>query len=108
MIQFPPRDETLDFFQTLEQTYLDAGRAEEPALHVDREGIAVWIQQYLLYRVNGAGHSEARAKVLRDIDQIWHPQPIPPEPSVPAGRVYGIGRAFAVDGELLIGPGDSL
>lgn len=107
MIQFPPRDETLEFVETLEALYTGAGYPLCP-IHVDVEGLAVWIQQYLLYRVNGASHTEAQAKVLRDIDAIWHPQPAPPAPTIPQGRVYGEGHVFAADGEVLIGPGDPL
>ena len=112
MIAFPPRDETLAMYTALETAYRGQGYPARETF-VDAEGTAVWIQQYLLYRVNGEAHQPAVAHVLADIDAIWHPQPIPPEPPIPQGRVYGEGRVFAaheytVQGELLIGPGDPL
>lgn len=95
MINFPPRDETLAMYATLESLYFNQGYPAR-VTYVDAEGTAVWLQQYLLYRVNGLSHSEAEAKVLRDIDQIWHPPPPTPGRK---GIVRGNGRVFEDDGE---------
>jgi hypothetical protein len=36
-------------------------------VHVDREGLAVWMQEYLRLRVNGASHDAAEAATLQEV-----------------------------------------
>jgi hypothetical protein len=95
MVNFPPRNETLDFFQALETKYQDdMGRPEQAPLHIDQEGIAVWMQQYLLYRVNGADHRAAVTHVMADIDGVIHPTPGPAPEDPPHGVVGANGHVY--------------
>ncbi len=60
---FPPRNESLDFLLALDSYYQSVlGR---PVLFdfIDREGIAVWLVEYLRYRVNGCDHPTATQRV---------------------------------------------
>jgi hypothetical protein len=67
---FPPRNEPLSFRNDLETKYRDGlGRPAIPT-YVDREGNAVWVQEYLRYRVSGCGHTLAIDKVMRQIDGL--------------------------------------
>ena len=67
-VNFPPRDEPLVFRTDLEAKYRDTlGRPTLPT-YVDREGNAVWVQEYLRYRVSGCTHAQAADKVMRQID----------------------------------------
>jgi hypothetical protein len=73
-VQFPPRNETYDFAQQLDAYYRDVlQRPLSDAHFVDFEGEIIWTQQYLLYRVNGATHDQAVARVKQDIDHVVHP-----------------------------------
>jgi len=64
---FPPRDQTLDFRIELENVYrVDLGRSPVPTA-VDIEGNAVWLQEYLRYRLNGCTHAQAGTKVMLQI-----------------------------------------
>ncbi|MFN8061866.1 MAG: DUF3761 domain-containing protein [Vicinamibacterales bacterium] len=67
-IAFPPRNEPFDFRQQLESKYRDQLRRGSAQSFVDLEGDIVWTQEYLRYRLNGCGHSEAVARVLLQID----------------------------------------
>jgi len=67
-VQFPPRNEALDFRNQLEGKYRDGLRRGPTATAVDREGDVVWIQEYLRYRVNSCGHAAAVQSVLTQID----------------------------------------
>ena len=67
---FPPRNEPLTFRNDLETKYRDGlGRPPLPT-YVDREGNAVWVQEYLRYRVGGCGQTEAIQKVMQQIDGL--------------------------------------
>jgi hypothetical protein len=66
-VNFPPRNEALDFRNQLEAKYRDGlGRGLNPTA-VDNEGDVVWTQEYLRYRVNACGHGDAVAKVFLQI-----------------------------------------
>ena len=66
-ILFPPRNLSVDFLTTLDNFYRDdLGRGVVQSF-IDAEGKAVWLQEYLRYRVNGCGLDEALAKVLQQI-----------------------------------------
>ena len=67
-VQFPPRNEPLDFRNQLEAKYRDGLRRGPTSTAVDREGHVVWTQEYLRYRVNGCGHGVAVQSVLTQID----------------------------------------
>jgi Matrixin len=67
-VQFPPRNEPLDFRNQLEAKYRDGLRRSPVSTTVDREGDVVWTQEYLRYRVNSCGHAAAVQDVLTQID----------------------------------------
>lgn len=67
LIQFPPRDQTLDFRRRLEAKYQQMGRGLQPTF-VDLEGSVIWTQEYLRYRVNECDHNSATQKVMTQID----------------------------------------
>ena len=69
-VTFPPRNETLDFRQQLETKYrVGLGRAASPTF-VDVEGTAVWLQEYLRYRVFRCNHADGQQRVLAQIDGL--------------------------------------
>lgn len=78
-VQFPPRNETKAAVVAFNNDYGRRGRRnrvvlsdEEPdPLYLDNEGLIVWSQQYLLYRVQGQTHQAAVDAVLRDIEAAW-------------------------------------
>ena len=83
-IAFPPRNDGLDFVQLLNQFYRDTlkreacGSAVFPIeglgpLYIDVEGLAVWLQEYLRLRANGASHDTACKGVFAQIDRIVNP-----------------------------------
>jgi hypothetical protein len=67
-VQFPPRNEPLDFRNQLEAKYRDSLRRGPTSTTVDREGDVAWTQEYLRYRVNSCGHGVAVQSVLTQID----------------------------------------
>jgi len=67
-VTFPPRDQALRFRQDLEVYYRDVFRRGASQSFVDIEGTIVWTQEYLRYRVNGCGHTDAVARVMAQID----------------------------------------
>ena len=52
VVNFPPRNESLDFRNQLETKYRDGLHAALTSTFVDLEGSVVWMQEYLRYRVN--------------------------------------------------------
>jgi hypothetical protein len=66
-ILFPPRNLSVDFLTTLDNFYRDDLSRGVVQSFIDAEGKAVWLQEYLRYRVNGCGHDDALAKVLQQI-----------------------------------------
>ena len=67
LIQFPPRQDPLDFDRQLDAKYRQFGRG--PSLSaVDSEGAVIWVQEYLRYRVNQCNHTETVQKVFSQID----------------------------------------
>lgn len=66
-IPFPPRNEGLQFMNTLNDTYrFTLGRAQTTSV-VNNEGAVVWVLEYLRYRLNGCSHGDATTKVLQQI-----------------------------------------
>jgi hypothetical protein len=67
VVTFPPRNETLDFRQQLETKYrVQLGRSNVPTF-VDVEGTAVWLTEYLRYRISRCDHPTALQRVLVQI-----------------------------------------
>ncbi len=66
-IEFPPRNESLDFLTDLDTLYRDILNETAPDSYIDLEGKAVWLQEYLRYRVNGCNNQEATDKVFQQI-----------------------------------------
>lgn len=67
-INFPPRNESLDFGAQLNAYYRDTLRRASTGSYVDQEGNAVWIQEYLRLRVNGCTHANTVQSVFAEID----------------------------------------
>jgi hypothetical protein len=63
---FPPRDETVQFRRTLEETF-PARDGPGTASSVDIEGETVWLQEYLQRRVAGCSHADATVAVTQEI-----------------------------------------
>lgn len=68
VINFPPRNESLDFRNALEERYRDALRRAPSTSFVDVEGTVVWTQEYLRYRVNRCAHEDAVNRVMLQIE----------------------------------------
>ena len=66
-ISFPPRNLSLDFLNTLDAYYRDTLDETAPDSYIDLEGKAVWLQEYLRYRVNGCNSQEATDCVFQQI-----------------------------------------
>lgn len=64
----PPRNETVDFRNQLETKYQTGLNRSASATAVDREGEAIWIQEYIRYRVSGCDHGTAVQRVMTQID----------------------------------------
>jgi len=82
MFAFPPRNQSLDFLRALDAFYRDElGRSVELS-YVDLEGKAVWLSEYLRFRVNGASDVRARSQVIQQIRDVAggsdNPAPMPP------------------------------
>ena len=67
-VNFPPRNESLEFRNQLEAKYRDGLHRSPGSTSVDNEGAVVWIQEYLRYRVNACTHGDAVQKVFLQID----------------------------------------
>src|SRR5262245_29232717 len=66
---FPPRQDSLSFRLELEQVYrAELGRAGA-ATFLDVEGDAIWMQEYMRYRVYACGHLDAVQRVFDQIDR---------------------------------------
>ncbi len=66
-LTFPPRNQSVDFLNTLDAFYRDElGRGVLQSF-IDLEGKAVWLQEYLRYRVNGCNDGDAVSRVLQQI-----------------------------------------
>jgi hypothetical protein len=69
-VSFPPRNETLDFRQQLETKYRTGLNRAAGATFVDVEGAAVWMTEYLRYRLNRCDHATAEQRVIAQIDGL--------------------------------------
>jgi hypothetical protein len=66
-VNFPPRNEPFAFRQELERIYRDELRRSAVQTFVDAEGDIVWTQEYLRYRLNGCGQTDATDRVLTQV-----------------------------------------
>ena len=91
---FPPQNEPVDFLQQMETTYRTQRPQAASSTTVDQVGVAVWMTDYLRYRLNAGrcSHPESVSKVFAKIDSVDANRPIdPPEcpapvTTPPAGR----------------------
>ena len=67
VINFPPRNLSLDFLSALDTFYRDTLHETASDSYIDLEGKAVWLQEYLRYRVNGCDHQQAADRVFQQI-----------------------------------------
>ena len=67
VINFPPRNESLDFLVVLDAFYADELSRTVELSYIDLEGKAVWLQEYLRYRVNGCNDQQATDRVFQQI-----------------------------------------
>ncbi len=71
VVNFPPRNESLDFRNQLEAEYRTVlNRTQSSLSAVDLEGSVVWTQEYLRYRVNQCSSSDATTRVFMQIDGL--------------------------------------
>ena len=66
--QFPAREDLLSFRTTLETYYRDTLRRASQPSYVDAEGDAVWIPEYLRYRLTTCTHDEAIQRVTLQLN----------------------------------------
>ena len=67
-VTFPQRSDVLDLLRGLEQIYQTSLFRAAGTTYVDPEGTAVWLQEYLRFRVNLCSDADAVAKVMSEID----------------------------------------
>jgi hypothetical protein len=67
VINFPPRNLSFDFLNTLDTFYRDTLNETASDSYIDLEGKAVWLQKYLRYRVNGCDHQQAADRIFQQI-----------------------------------------
>ena len=73
VVNYPQRNETLDFRVQLESKYASQGRTPAQA-YVDMDGEVAWTQEYHRYRVNGCDHDTATRNALAQVDGAAPPQ----------------------------------
>lgn len=66
-ISFPPRSASLDFLNTLDTFYRNELSRPVELSHIDLEGKAVWLQEYVRYRINGCSDHQATDRVFQHI-----------------------------------------
>ena len=67
VINFPPRNLSVDFLTTLDTYCGDVLNESAPDSYIDLEGKAVWLEVYLGYRVNGCNNQQATDRVFQQI-----------------------------------------
>ena len=67
VINFPPRDQSLHWLDQLDGYYRDDLERNVILSYIDMEGKAVWLQEYLRYRVNGCDNTQAKNRVFQQI-----------------------------------------
>jgi hypothetical protein len=91
-VNFPPRNEPFAFRQELDRIYRDELRRPAVQSFVDAEGDIVWTQEYLRYRLNGCGHTDATDRTLSQVtggpvQPACTGGPVTPPPPPPATSV---------------------
>jgi hypothetical protein len=66
----PTRDETVRMLREVDDVYRKELTRSAAASHLDTEGEAVWIQEYLGYRLAGRSQADSHDLVLRDIRAV--------------------------------------
>lgn len=67
-VNFPPRNEALDFRSNyLESKYRNGLRRALGSSYVDMEGDVIWTMEYFRYRLSGCDHSSATQKTLAEV-----------------------------------------
>jgi hypothetical protein len=87
---FPPRNLSLDFLEALDAFYRDELQRRVELSHVNLEGKAVWLQEYLRYRVDGVSDADARSQVLTQIQEAAAPDVEACPEMDPAGEMHPI------------------
>ena len=95
---FPARNLSLDFLEALDAFYRDELQRRVELSHVDLEGKAVWLQEYLRYRVDGVNDADARTQVLTQIRDAVDPPTDDPPPHSPGPWEHRVFRATSTDG----------
>ncbi len=85
---FPPRNLSFDFLEALDAFYRDELKRSVELSHIDLEGKAVWLQEYLRYRVDGVNDADARRQVLTKIQEAAE-TPSPPNAPPDTHFIYG-------------------
>ena len=67
VIDFPSRNASLEFLNTLDAFYRNELSRTVELSHIDLEGKAVWLQEYLRYRVNGCNDQQATDRVFQQL-----------------------------------------
>ena len=81
IVDFPPRDQSFAFRNTLEAKYRDGLGRQPVSSYADIEGSVVWTQEYLRYRVNLCSAADAASRVFMQIDG----QGVQPVCGIPTG-----------------------
>ena len=108
VINFPPRDQSLEFLNTLDGVYRDELSRPVELSHINLEGKAVWLQEYLRYRVNGCTNQEATDRVFQQIRgggiapvcASGDPPTLPSPPEYPGCSIETISSGTPVAGTL--------
>ena len=85
-VAFPPQNEPVDFLRQLESRYQNQLRRGPVATFIDAVGHAVWLSDYIRYRVNLCSHADAVSKVLTRVNTNGTVDP-PECGSPPAGPI---------------------
>ncbi len=67
-VALPPRNETVDFRRQLETKYQTTLQRPVTLTAVDPDGDAIWVEEYIRYRINGCDHATATQRTLEQID----------------------------------------
>jgi hypothetical protein len=105
VINFPPRDQSLRFLSLLDDFYRDELWRNATLSYVDLEGKAVWLQEYLRYRVNGCGDTWSIDRVLQQIRgdgiaPLCGPETFPFRLSAGATGSVAVGEVTAAAGPV--------
>jgi hypothetical protein len=69
-VMMPPRDHAVDFRRRLEARLRTSRDLATSPLYVDLEGEAIWMQEYLRFRLSGCSTADATTRVFREIEGL--------------------------------------